>query len=89
MSEIDYEIALLGPEERSEVTFHLNDTVSSVLTEVESEAPEKEQRSMSTLDTLVSGTPFAEPDFLKLDVQGYELEILRGGRRPLPRIHPR
>ena len=31
-----------------------------------------------TLDEVAKGTPFAHPDFIKLEVQGYELEILQG-----------
>lgn len=77
---IDYDMALLGAEDNCEVTFHLNETVSSVLSEVVSEAPDREKRSTVTLDTLVEGTNFTSPDFIKLDVQGYELEVLRGGR---------
>ena len=38
---------------------------------------------MRTLDQVVEGTQFAAPDFLKLDVQGFELAVLRGGLRAL------
>lgn len=38
---------------------------------------------MTTLDKLTANTVFARPNFIKLDVQGYELEVLRGGERAL------
>lgn len=87
VSNVEYEIALLGAKDGKEVPFHLNETVSSVLREVESESPQKEQRSTVSLDTLTNGTAFEQPDFLKLDVQGYELEVLAGARRILD-THP-
>lgn len=38
---------------------------------------------MLTLDSLIVGGELPPPDFMKLDVQGYELEILKGGQRAL------
>jgi FkbM family methyltransferase len=85
---VEYEIALLDAQDGRELTFHLNETVSSVLPEVESDAPDSEQRSTITLDTLTDKwTSFRRPDLLKLDVQGYEFEILRGASRILDE-HP-
>jgi FkbM family methyltransferase len=86
-SEIEYKTALLGAEDGKEVSFYLNETVSSVLTEIESEAPQEEKRTTVTLDTLTEETAFEKPDFLKLDVQGYELKVLSGARRILD-THP-
>jgi FkbM family methyltransferase len=38
---------------------------------------------MRTLDGLIAEERLPAPDLLKLDVQGYELEVLRGGERAL------
>jgi hypothetical protein len=38
---------------------------------------------MTTLDSLTKGTAFAQPDFLKLDIQGYELEVLTGAEQSI------
>ena len=38
---------------------------------------------MLTLDSLLAREVIPPPSFMKLDVQGYELEILKGGQRAL------
>ncbi len=73
-----FRIALLGSE-RKEVTFNVYETASSVLSE-DNETPARiETRWLERLDDVVAGTPFAAADLLKIDCQGYELEILKGG----------
>jgi FkbM family methyltransferase len=81
-SNIDYEVALLGAESGKEVTFRLNETVSSVLPEAESDSGEPEERTLQTLDELTYGA-YRNPDLLKLDVQGFELEVLWGAEQIL------
>jgi FkbM family methyltransferase len=76
---IEFAPVSLGAQERDSVPFHLCESASSVLTE--SARPTVVRTisvSMTTLDKLAANTVFARPDFIKLDVQGYELEVLRG-----------
>ena len=61
------------------MTFHVNSTVSSVLEEFKKNTFRREIRHEELLDDVYK-LKFGNqtPDFLKLDVQGYELEILKG-----------
>lgn len=77
LNNVDYYIGLLGSNE-SEVDFNIYDTASSVLNEYNITNARIERRQLIKLDTIVKGTPFEKPDFIKLDTQGYELEILKG-----------
>jgi FkbM family methyltransferase len=71
---------LLGAAAAPAVTFFQNETASSVLPEADNpSAASPLTLPMSTLDAVVAESGFGPPDFIKLDVQGYELEVLRGG----------
>lgn len=76
-TEIDarLEFAVLGPEDGAEVVFHVMESGSSVLPENSPLDRREEVRHTQKLDTLF---PENGPDFIKLDVQGYELEVLKG-----------
>ena len=76
-------IALLGREPRSDVPFYAMATGSSVLPELTEVSRKVLSLPMSTLDALVPAD--ASRVLLKLDVQGYELEILRGAPQTLER----
>lgn len=81
-----YEV-LLGPSVEDSVVLNEAETASSVLTEhVERGHPATTHR-MVTVDTVVA-SDFAGkgPDLLKLDVQGYELEVLRGAQTALESV---
>jgi FkbM family methyltransferase len=80
--DVDYRIALLGANE-SLVTFNKYETASSVLGEHHATGAQTEIRKLSSLDSVVSKTPFEKPDFIKIDTQGYELEVLKGGQKTL------
>lgn len=73
-------IALMGPEDGREVTFFVMESGSSILAENSQRTRETETRLMARLDTLLAGQPV---EFLKLDVQGFELEVLAGATETL------
>lgn len=73
--------SLLGPVDGTEVTFHVMESGSSVFEEhsdVERRPVTLKQR---TLDSATSHLD--RVDFIKIDVQGYELEVLKGGGQTL------
>jgi FkbM family methyltransferase len=76
---VDYSISLLGRKSAELIPFHVRVTGSSIFAE-RSDAPGTMQNlAMRTLDEIMSTTQAAAPLFLKLDVQGAELECLGGG----------
>jgi FkbM family methyltransferase len=78
--------ALVGAGKASAVPFHIHNTfnaVSSVLREPAGPPVSTVLLDMTTLDAIVEETGFGAADFLKLDVQGYELEVLKGGPHAL------
>lgn len=78
---------LLGAEIREQVEFNLAETASSVLTEQAHPQTKKAIFPMRTVDDVVERDLQGKaPDFLKMDVQGYELEVLKGAARSLPSI---
>lgn len=76
---------LVGPAEMEAVDFVVLDDVgggtgSSVRPENSDVPRHVVKLPMTTLDSLVESTGFGAPDFIKLDVQGYEIEVLKGAR---------
>lgn len=76
------EIALLGAEEKK-VEFNIYESASSVFTEDNETNAAVEILTLKLLDKVVENTPFEQIDFIKIDTQGYELEILKGGLKTL------
>jgi FkbM family methyltransferase len=84
LSLVDYKLCLLGNSEGSEVIFNVMETGSSIYSE-RSNMPRTQRRlPMRTLDGVLKEYPrLKEPLFIKLDVQGAELDVLRGGNGAL------
>lgn len=76
----------LGSRAGEEVTFHLMETASSVLDEhFDQQAPAVTLRT-ETLDNIFTKAEVSKVNMIKLDVQGYELEILKGFTKYLPSV---
>jgi FkbM family methyltransferase len=74
----EYLIALLGPKENAQVVFHVHGAGSSVLSELTSFNGQERVLPMIRLDDVMAGREARQPILLKIDVQGFELEVLRG-----------
>lgn len=74
---IDYEIAVLGAVDGKEVFFTELETASSVLEE-QAASHNRVARKTSSLNTILTKRKISKVDLIKLDVQGYELEVLAG-----------
>jgi len=81
-----YFLCLLGPDKKDAVTFYKLEsgtTGSSVLPELTSFRKDAITLSMDTLDNLTAEASLQSPLLMKLDVQGFELEVLKGAGRTL------
>jgi FkbM family methyltransferase len=77
--DVFFEIALLGAQNGEKVSFAEMETGSSVLEELSTYKRTYVEKELITLDSLLERYPkFRKLDFLKLDVQGYELNVLEG-----------
>jgi FkbM family methyltransferase len=77
---------LLGASEQDQVNFYQRETASSILPETDKTEEPSIQLSLTTLDAVSVDAAFAKTDFIKLDVQGFELEVLKGGERTLANV---
>ena len=78
---VKFEIALLGAKDGEKVSFVElgGGTGSSVFEEASPiHHRTKVEKQLRTLDPIALDHGFADADFLKIDVQGYELEVLKG-----------
>jgi len=62
---------------------------SSISTTIDRRADSRhEEIQVKTLDQELAETNLPQPDFMKVDVEGYELPVLRGSRQILAMRHP-
>jgi FkbM family methyltransferase len=83
-SKIDFELALLDKNAGTEKVFHLMDTASSALEEYSEKDSKQVIIPTRTLNEIADRKGFHQVSLMKLDVQGYELEVLKGGDKILP-----
>lgn len=84
--QVEYHIGLLGSAEKEKVPYYLMETGSSVLEENTDYSRELTYLPMHTLDSLIDAGSLQQPCFLKLDVQGYEIEVLKGAQALLSKV---
>lgn len=79
---VKLEIALLSSRNERQMFFQENETASQIVTTPNPDFPSHVLLT-ATLDSLLQRIDFPFPDFLKLDVQGHELEVLKGAEKAL------
>lgn len=75
---VEYINCLLGPENKDDVAFFEMESGSSVLEEMTGHPRQTVQLPMKTLDSILHKKNATDGIFLKLDVQGFEIEVLKG-----------
>ncbi len=81
-SNTSYEITLLSSQDGVEKYF-VEDETASTVKEVQGEGVEYVKKISRSLDTLLEEKKYPFPDFIKLDVQGHELEVLKGAQNAM------
>jgi FkbM family methyltransferase len=71
------------------LVLHLSKVGDSHSIVVKPEGPGDQPMEVVTIDALVESLKLARVDFVKMDIEGAELQALRGARRMLQRLKPR
>ena len=82
-SNVAYEIALLDSHAGTDKVFHVMETASSALDEYTDQDAKSIRLPTKTLNDVAKQHKFNKVSLMKLDVQGYELQILKGGEQLL------
>lgn len=80
---IDFHIGLLGAESKEKTKFYIDETVSSALPESAKTNQVYVEIPMFRVDEVLEKKGIQHVNFIKLDVQGYELEVLKGAPNAL------
>lgn len=80
-----FHIAILSANDNEQVLFNENETASHIAMHHTQQGMNHPStfRYTHTVDTLLTNLKIRLPDFLKLDVQGHELEVLKGANNAL------
>ncbi len=82
-SNVYYQMVLTGKENKAEVSFYEMETGSSIYQEQTNTSREVKHYPMKTLDTVMKEYNFTGSHFIKLDVQGAEIDVLEGATETL------
>lgn len=85
LSPLDVFECALGASCAANVVLHMRETASSILEEHVAKSSASCRCRMRTVDEVVQTMDYPTPDLLKIDVQGYELEVLKGAECSLSR----
>ena len=84
---VTYSIALLSGEDDKKVIFNENETGSQInVMATEDQMLAGNNRTTLTIDTLLTKLNYPMPNFLKIDVQGHEIEVLKGASKSLATV---
>jgi FkbM family methyltransferase len=71
------------------LSLHLSNTGDSHSVAINQNAGKDQAIEVTTIDSLIENLKLSKVDFIKMDIEGAELNALRGSREVLKRWHPR